>query len=70
MSDPVSSADFVELHLTVARRVGAEPVSELLAIVVKISSGTPNPLSASARARQTARPVARSTTFAITQNRE
>ena len=35
-----------------------------------ISSGTPNRTSASASARHTARAVARSTTLAITQNRE
>ncbi|GAA3638120.1 hypothetical protein GCM10022236_45660 [Microlunatus ginsengisoli] len=34
------------------------------------SSGTPNRDSASANAKHTARPVARSTTLAITQNRE
>ena len=41
-----------------------------LPLSVMISSGTPNRASASASARHTARPVARSTTAAITQNRE
>jgi hypothetical protein len=38
-----------------------------LPLSVKTSSGTPNCLSAEANARQTARPVARATTDAITQ---
>jgi hypothetical protein len=41
-----------------------------LPLSVMISSGTPNRANASASARQTARAVARSATFAITQNRE
>lgn len=41
-----------------------------LPLSVKISSGTPNRVRASASARHTARLVARSTTFAITQYRE
>ena len=49
----------------------SEPVGELLLIVPDCtSSGTPKRASASAKATQTARAVARSTTFAITQNRE
>ena len=41
-----------------------------LPLSVSTSSGTPNFASAAANARHTARPVARSTTAAITQNRE
>ena len=41
-----------------------------LPLSVRISSGTPNRDNAPANARHTARPVARSTTAAITQNRE
>ena len=41
-----------------------------LPLSVITSSGTPNRANASANARHTARPVARSTTFAITQYRE
>jgi hypothetical protein len=48
----------------------AEPVGELLTVVCDDLLGHPNLPSACANARHTARPVARSTTFAITQNRE
>jgi hypothetical protein len=41
-----------------------------LPLSVSTSSGGPYRCSASVKARQTARPVARSTTRAITQNRE
>ena len=66
---PLLAADLVEQHLTRAavplnRSVNCLPLS------VITSSGTPNRASACANARHTARPVARSTTFAITQNRE
>ncbi|SIS03593.1 hypothetical protein SAMN05444858_1485 [Micromonospora avicenniae] len=41
-----------------------------LPLSVRTSSGTPNRCKASAKARQTARPVARLTTWAMTQKRE
>ena len=66
MGDAVVPADPVEQHLPAL----AEPVSELLAIVTEHFARYPEPRSAAANARQTALPVARATTEAITQYRE
>jgi hypothetical protein len=54
-----------------ARRIGAmEGSVNCLPLSVNTSCGIPNRTSPSANANHTARPVARGTTLAITQNRE
>ncbi len=63
VDDAVLPADPVEHHLATV----AEPGGELLAVVREYLFGHPEGLQASAKARQTARPVARRTTQAMTQ---
>jgi hypothetical protein len=71
MRDPVPAANLVEQHLPGAQTVLAEPVGELLAIVSQDLLGHPEPdQRLGQRHTHTARLVARSTTFAITQYRE
>ena len=64
--DPVAPADLVEQHLAAA----AEAIGELLAVIGQHLLRRPIALKRLANARQTARPVARSTTLASTQKRE
>jgi hypothetical protein len=66
VNDAVVPADPVEQHLPAL----PEPMSELLAVIGEHLGRTPNWRSAAANARHTARPVARTTTWQITQNRE
>ena len=66
VDDPVVPADPVEQHLPAL----PETISKLLSIVSEHLTGHPNWRNAAANARHTARPVARTTTWQITQNRE
>jgi hypothetical protein len=60
----------IRSNITSAGRGRVNRPVNCLPLSVSTSSGIPNWHNASANARQTARPVARGTTAAMTQNRE